>query len=193
LPLGVVRRKLCNAVADALRLCSQRLTNSKAALEAKYRRLKARLGTSKSIVAMAHHLGSSGRQPSTRWTRSQWQIAWSVPFEPCSPSGGAGQTATARRPRPIRGASRSRRIGTEGGSSPSPRRHRRTRRPAAARVRAPAQRPWSRPIPRPPRRGRIATCTHRHVCSQRSSAGSGERAVRGSLHRRAPSANARPA
>jgi hypothetical protein len=62
----------------------KRLTNSKAALEAKYRRLKARLGTSKAIVAMAHHLGSSGRQPSTRWTRSQSQIAWSVPSEPCS-------------------------------------------------------------------------------------------------------------
>jgi hypothetical protein len=34
----------------------KRLTNSKAALEAKYRRLKARLGTPKAIVAMAHHL-----------------------------------------------------------------------------------------------------------------------------------------
>ena len=85
LPLGVVRRG--NLAMQLLMPCAcvrKRLTNSKAALEVKYRRLKARLGTSKAIVAMAHHLGSSGRQPSTRWARSQTQIAWSVPSEPCS-------------------------------------------------------------------------------------------------------------
>jgi transposase len=49
-------RKVYNRAADALRLCSQSLTNSKTALGAKYRRLKARLGAPKAIVAMAHHL-----------------------------------------------------------------------------------------------------------------------------------------
>jgi transposase len=45
-----------NRAADALRLCAQSLTYSKSALGAKYRRLKARLGAPKAIVAMAHHL-----------------------------------------------------------------------------------------------------------------------------------------
>jgi len=49
-------RKVYNRAADALRLCSQSLTNSKTALGAKYRRLKGRLGAPKAIVAMAHHL-----------------------------------------------------------------------------------------------------------------------------------------
>jgi hypothetical protein len=41
---------------EALRLCAQSLTHSKSALGAKYRRLRARLGAPKAIVAMAHHL-----------------------------------------------------------------------------------------------------------------------------------------
>lgn len=49
-------RKVYNRAADALRLCAQSLTHSKSALGAKYRRLKARLGAPKAIVAMAHHL-----------------------------------------------------------------------------------------------------------------------------------------
>jgi transposase len=49
-------RKVYNRAADALRLCSQSLTNSETALGAKYRRLKGRLGAPKAIVAMAHHL-----------------------------------------------------------------------------------------------------------------------------------------
>src|SRR6201993_4536205 len=48
-------RKVCNRAADTLRLCAQSLTHSKSALGAKYRRLKARLGAPKAIVAMAHH------------------------------------------------------------------------------------------------------------------------------------------
>jgi transposase len=42
--------------ADTSRLCAQSLTHSKSALGAKYRRLRARLGAPKAIVAMAHHL-----------------------------------------------------------------------------------------------------------------------------------------
>jgi transposase len=49
-------RKVCNRAADTLRLCAQSLTFSKSALGAKYRRLKAKLGAPKAIVAMAHHL-----------------------------------------------------------------------------------------------------------------------------------------
>jgi transposase len=49
-------RKVYNRAADTLRLCAQSLTHSKSALEAKYRRLKARLGAPKAIVARAHHL-----------------------------------------------------------------------------------------------------------------------------------------
>jgi transposase len=49
-------RKVYNRAADTLRLCAQSLTYSKSALGAKYRRLKARLGAPKAIVAMAHHL-----------------------------------------------------------------------------------------------------------------------------------------
>ena len=50
------RRKVYNRAADTLRLCAQSLTHSKSALGAKYRRLRARLGAPKAIVAMAHHL-----------------------------------------------------------------------------------------------------------------------------------------
>jgi transposase len=49
-------RKVNNRAADTLRLCAQSLTHSKSALGAKYRRLRARLGAPKAIVAMAHHL-----------------------------------------------------------------------------------------------------------------------------------------
>ena len=49
-------RKVYNRAADTLRLCAQSLTYSKSALGAKYRRLKAKLGAPKAIVAMAHHL-----------------------------------------------------------------------------------------------------------------------------------------
>jgi transposase len=49
-------RKVYNRAADTLRLCAQSLTHSKSALGAKYRRLRARLGAPKAVVAMAHHL-----------------------------------------------------------------------------------------------------------------------------------------
>src|SRR5215469_4497829 len=49
-------RKVYNRAADTLGSCAQSLTHSKSALEAKYRRLRARLGAPKAIVAMAHHL-----------------------------------------------------------------------------------------------------------------------------------------
>jgi transposase len=49
-------RTVYNRAADTLRLCAQSLTHSKSALGAKYRRLRARLGAPKAIVAMAHHL-----------------------------------------------------------------------------------------------------------------------------------------
>jgi transposase len=49
-------RKVYNRAADTLRLSAQSLTHSKSALGAKYRRLRARLGAPKAIVAMAHHL-----------------------------------------------------------------------------------------------------------------------------------------
>jgi transposase len=49
-------RKVYNRAADTLRLCAQSLAHSKSALGAKYRRLRARLGAPKAIVAMAHHL-----------------------------------------------------------------------------------------------------------------------------------------
>jgi transposase len=49
-------RKVYNRAADTLRLSAQSLSHSKSALGAKYRRLRARLGAPKAIVAMAHHL-----------------------------------------------------------------------------------------------------------------------------------------
>jgi transposase len=49
-------RKVYNRAADTLRLCAQSLTHCKSTLGAKYRRLRARLGAPKAIVAMAHHL-----------------------------------------------------------------------------------------------------------------------------------------
>lgn len=49
-------RKVYNRAANALRLGAQSLTTSKTASGAKYRRLRARLGAPKAIVAMAHHL-----------------------------------------------------------------------------------------------------------------------------------------
>ena len=49
-------RKVYNRAADTLRLCAQSLTHSKSALGAKYRRLRAKLGARKAIVAVAHHL-----------------------------------------------------------------------------------------------------------------------------------------
>ena len=49
-------RKVYNRAADTLRLSAQSLTHSKSVLGAKYRRLRARLGAPKAIVAMAHHL-----------------------------------------------------------------------------------------------------------------------------------------
>ena len=48
--------KILHRATDTLRLCAQSLTYSKSALGAKYRRLKARLGAPKAIVAMARHL-----------------------------------------------------------------------------------------------------------------------------------------
>ena len=54
--LRCATRKVYNRAADVLRLCAQSLTHSKSALGAKYRRLRARLGAPKAIVAMAHHL-----------------------------------------------------------------------------------------------------------------------------------------
>ena len=54
--LNRATRKVYNRAADTLRLCAQSLTYSKSALGAKYRRLRARLGAPKAIVAMAHHL-----------------------------------------------------------------------------------------------------------------------------------------
>src|SRR5262245_6567450 len=48
--------KVYNRAADALRLCAESLTHSKSALGQKYRRLKAKLGAPKAIIAMAHHL-----------------------------------------------------------------------------------------------------------------------------------------
>ena len=53
-------RKVYNRAADTLRLCAQSLTHSKSALGAKYRRLKARLGAPKAIVA----IGSPSRSVS---------------------------------------------------------------------------------------------------------------------------------
>src|SRR6516225_2078192 len=54
--LGRATRKVYNRAADTLRLSAQSLTHSKSALGAKYRRLRARLGAPKAIVAMVHHL-----------------------------------------------------------------------------------------------------------------------------------------
>ena len=52
-------RKVYNRAADTLRLCAQSLTHSKSALGAKYRRLRARLGAPKAIVAMAPSPGQA--------------------------------------------------------------------------------------------------------------------------------------
>ena len=49
-------RKVYNRAADTLRLCAQSVTHRKSALGAQYRRLRARLGAPKAIVAMADHL-----------------------------------------------------------------------------------------------------------------------------------------
>jgi transposase len=54
--LGRSTRHVVSRARNALRLCAYTLTNSKSWLGAKYRRLRARLGAPKAIVAMAHHL-----------------------------------------------------------------------------------------------------------------------------------------
>jgi len=54
--LGRSTRRVANRARDALRLAAYALERSKSGLGAKYRRLKAKLGAPKAIVAMAHHL-----------------------------------------------------------------------------------------------------------------------------------------
>jgi transposase len=54
--LGRSTRPVVSRARHALRMCAYTLTNSKSWLGAKYRRLKAKLGAPKAIVAMAHHL-----------------------------------------------------------------------------------------------------------------------------------------
>ena len=54
--LGRSTRPVVSRARNALRLCAYTLAHSKSWLGAKYRRLKAKLGTPKAIVAMAHHL-----------------------------------------------------------------------------------------------------------------------------------------
>jgi hypothetical protein len=54
--LGRSTRPVVSRARNALRLCAYTLTHSKSWLGAKYRRLKAKLGAPKAIVAMAHHL-----------------------------------------------------------------------------------------------------------------------------------------
>ena len=54
--LGRSTRHVVSRARNALRLCAYTLTNSKSWLGAKYRRLRAKLGAPKAIVAMAHHL-----------------------------------------------------------------------------------------------------------------------------------------
>lgn len=54
--LGRSTRRVVSRARNALRLCAYTLTHSQSWLGAKYRRLKAKLGAPKAIVAMAHHL-----------------------------------------------------------------------------------------------------------------------------------------
>lgn len=54
--LGRATRPVVSRARNALRLCAYSLTRSQSWLGAKYRRLKAKLGAPKAIVAMAHHL-----------------------------------------------------------------------------------------------------------------------------------------
>jgi transposase len=54
--LGRSTRRVVSRARNALRLCAYTLAHSKSWLGAKYRRLKAKLGAPKAIVAMAHHL-----------------------------------------------------------------------------------------------------------------------------------------
>jgi transposase len=54
--LGRSTRHVVSRARNVLRLCAYTLTHSKSWLGAKYRRLKAKLGAPKAIVAMAHHL-----------------------------------------------------------------------------------------------------------------------------------------
>jgi transposase len=54
--LGRSTRPVVSRARNALRLCAYTLTHSQSWLGAKYRRLKAKLGAPKAIVAMAHHL-----------------------------------------------------------------------------------------------------------------------------------------
>jgi transposase len=54
--LGRATRPVVSRARNALRLCAYTLAHSKSWLGAKYRRLKAKLGAPKAIVAMAHHL-----------------------------------------------------------------------------------------------------------------------------------------
>lgn len=54
--LGRSTRPVVSRARNALRLCAYTLAHSKSWLGAKYRRLKAKLGAPKAIVAMAHHL-----------------------------------------------------------------------------------------------------------------------------------------
>jgi len=54
--LGRCTRPVVSRARNVLRMSAYTLTNSKSWLGAKYRRLKARLGAPKAIVAMAHHL-----------------------------------------------------------------------------------------------------------------------------------------
>jgi len=54
--LGRCTRHVVSRARNILRMCAYTLTHSKSWLGAKYRRLKAKLGAPKAIVAMAHHL-----------------------------------------------------------------------------------------------------------------------------------------
>ncbi len=54
--LGRATRPVVSRARNALRLCAYTLSHSKSWLGAKYRRLKAKLGAPKAIVALAHHL-----------------------------------------------------------------------------------------------------------------------------------------
>jgi transposase len=54
--LGRSTRPVVSRARNVLRLCAYTLTHSQSWLGAKYRRLKAKLGAPKAIVAMAHHL-----------------------------------------------------------------------------------------------------------------------------------------
>ena len=54
--IGKGRRKVVNRAAQALRMAAQSLKNSKTALGAFFRRMRARLGPAKAITATAHKL-----------------------------------------------------------------------------------------------------------------------------------------